>query len=291
MVVPARRPPALRGRVFRGTAAVGAGLLTRRQLDSSAWHRLFRDVYACADLTVTHQLRAVAAASVLLPGSVVTGASAAVLWGLAAAGPEDDVELTVPPATRTSVVSGVRVRRAELLPADVTRRRGVPVTTPERTAVSLGAESPLDEAVVLIDQLAAAGLLDLGDVRAMAAAATGRGCRRARAAAALADGLAGSPQETRLRLLLHRAGLPTPVAQHSVHDGRVFVARVDFAWPEQRLALEYDGLWHAEPGQFAADRRRLNRLLAAGWRVLFVTAADLHRPDQLITRIAAELAR
>ncbi|MCZ2812543.1 DUF559 domain-containing protein [Modestobacter sp. VKM Ac-2979] len=125
----------------------------------------------------------------------------------------------------------------------------------------------------------------------MAAATTGRGCRRARAAAGLADGLAGSPQETRLRLLLHRAELPTPVAQHSVHDGRVFVARVDFAWPEQRLALEYDGLWHADPGQFAADRRRFNRLLAAGWRVLFVTAADLHRPDQLITRIAAELAR
>ncbi|WP_308128014.1 hypothetical protein [Modestobacter italicus] len=291
MVVPAHRPPALRGRVFRGTAAVGAGLLTRRQLDSAAWHRLFRDVYACADLTVTHELRAVAAASVLLPGSVVTGASAAVLWRVDAAGPGDDVELTVPPGTRSSAVAGVRVRRALLRPGDVARRRGVPVTTPERTAVSLGADRPLDEAVVLIDQLAAAGLVDVGDVRALAAATTGRGCRRARAAATLADGLAGSPQETRLRLLLHRAELPPPIAQHSVYDGRVFVARVDFAWPAQRLALEYDGLWHAEPGQFAADRRRLNRLLAAGWRVLFVTAADLHRPEQLIARISAELAR
>ncbi|MQA33834.1 hypothetical protein [Modestobacter roseus] len=291
MVAPAHRPPALRGRVFRGTTAVRAGLVTRRQLDSSPWHRLFRDVYACADLAVTHELRAVAAASVLLPGAVVTGASAAVLWRLDAAGPDDDVELTVPPGTPARAVSGLRVRRARIRPEDLTRRRGVPVTTPERTAVSLGAERPLDEAVVLIDQFAAAGLVDLGDVRAMAAATTGRGCRRARDAAALADGLAGSPQETRLRLLVHRSGLPLPVAQHPVHDGRVFVARVDFAWPAQRLALEYDGLWHAEPGQFAADRRRLNRLLAAGWRVLFVTAADLHRPDRLIARIAAELAR
>ncbi|MGY5882916.1 hypothetical protein [Modestobacter lacusdianchii] len=268
-----------------------AGLLSRRQLDSSAWHRLFRDVYACADLPVTHELRAVAAASVLVPGAVVTGASAAVLWRVDAAGPEDDVELTVPPGSRVCAVTGVRVRRALLQPATVTRRRGVPVTTPERTAVSLGADRPLDEAVVLIDQLAAAGLVDVGGVRTLAAATTGRGCRRARAAAALADGLAGSPQETRLRLLLHRAELPPPVAQHSVYDGRVFVARVDFAWPERRLALEYDGLWHAEPGQFATDRRRLNRLLAAGWRVLFVTAADLHRPEQLIARITAELAR
>jgi very-short-patch-repair endonuclease len=56
------------------------------------------------------------------------------------------------------------------------------------------------------------------------------------------------------------------------------------------VALEYDGLWHAEPGQFAQDRERLNRLTAAGWRVVFVTAADLRRPEQLLARIAAALA-
>ncbi|WP_308127876.1 hypothetical protein [Modestobacter italicus] len=49
------------------------------------------------------------------------------------------------------------------------------------------------------------------------------------------------------------------------------------------------GLWHAEPGQFARDRQRLNVLTAAGWRVLFVTAADLHHPERLIARIAAAL--
>jgi very-short-patch-repair endonuclease len=75
-----------------------------------------------------------------------------------------------------------------------------------------------------------------------------------------------------------------------VDDGR-FVARVDFAWPEQKVALEYDGLWHAEAGRFAKDRQRLNRLQAAGWRVVFVTAADLHRPAELLARIAAALLR
>ncbi len=65
----------------------------------------------------------------------------------------------------------------------------------------------------------------------------------------LADGLAESPQETRLRLRLHRSGLPPPVAQYEVRcDGR-FVARVDLAWPEQRLALECDGAWHGAPDQ------------------------------------------
>lgn len=66
---------------------------------------------------------------------------------------------------------------------------------------------------------------------------------------------------------------------------------MDFAWPEHRVAVEYDGAWHAEPGQFARDRRRLNRLQAAGWTVVFVTAADLHRPAQLLATIRAALTR
>ena len=107
----------------------------------------------------------------------------------------------------------------------------------------------------------------------------------------LADGLAGSPQETRLRLLLHASRLPRPVAQYHVRDavGRE-VARVDFAWPEQRVAVEYEGRWHGRPQQVASDRARLNRLTAAGWRVVTVTAEDLRAPDRLVARVAAVLA-
>lgn len=72
------------------------------------------------------------------------------------------------------------------------------------------------------------------------------------------------------------------------HGGRV-VARVDFAWPDKKVALEYDGLWHAEPGQFAKDRDRLNELRAAGWTVVFVTAAHLRRPERLLADLATLL--
>ena len=142
-----------------------------------------------------------------------------------------------------------------------------------------------------MDRLVAARLVDLDSVRERVTAMRGAGSAQARQVATLADGLAESPQETRLRLLLHRSGLPAPVAQHVVRDdaGR-FVARVDFAWPGLRVALEYDGLWHAEDGQFAKDRERLNRLREAGWVVVFVTAADLHRPERLLRRIAEALA-
>jgi G:T-mismatch repair DNA endonuclease (very short patch repair protein) len=161
-----------------------------------------------------------------------------------------------------------------------------------RTAVDLVRRHGVEEGVILLDRLVRAGLADLAAVRAAAAELPrSRGSRVARDVIRLADGLAESPQESRLRLLLHRAGLPAPIAQFRIFDDDGFVARVDFAYPELRLAIEYDGLWHAEPGQFAKDRRRLNRLSAAGWRVIFVTAADLRHPDRLIARLAAELAR
>jgi hypothetical protein len=288
-VRPASVPDELRTDVFRGAEVVRAGLLTRRQLAGAAWRRLFHDAYVHADVPVTHELRA-RAATLLLPEGVVTGRSAAVLWGVDLAGPADDVELTVAPSANARRVRGLRVRRAVLPPDHRWRRRDIPVTTAEATALRLAASLSGDDAVCALDQMVATGVVDLEPIRGLAAEASGPGSARARTVCALADGLAASPQETRLRLLIGRSALPPPVAQYRVLHGGVFVARVDFAWPERKVAVEYDGLWHAEPGQFAKDRERLNRLRAAGWVVVFVTAKDLHRPDQLIARIAAALA-
>jgi hypothetical protein len=225
----------------------------------------------------------------VVPGSAVTGRSAAVLWGVDLAGPEEEVELTVPPTCHPRRVPGVRVRRAHLAAEGLQRRGGVPVTAAGATAVRLAGSLAPDDAVVAVDQLIATGAVDLEPIRALAAAARGPGSARARVVCALADGLAASPQETRLRLTIGRSTLPTPVAQFTVRDEGRFVARVDFAWPEHKVALEYDGLWHAEAGQFARDRQRLNKLGAAGWQVIHVTAADLHDPQRLLALIAEAL--
>jgi len=287
--VPTAIPPAaLLSRLFRGSSMVRAGLLTRGQLRGPTWRRIFPDVYVHRAVPDSHALRARAAA-LLLPGAVVTGRSAAVLWGVDLAGVGDVVEVTLPPGAHPRRVPGLRVRRAVLPAAHVRRRRGVAVTTAEATAVRLAGLLPQTEAVVAVDQMVVSGVVDLEPIRALAAAARGAGAARARTVAALADGLAGSPQETRLRLLIAQSRLPAPVAQFTVRvDGR-FVARVDFAWPEQKVAVEYDGLWHADEVQFAKDRRRLNRLRAAGWRIVFVTASDMYRPDEVIAALAAAL--
>lgn len=276
---------------FLGWWAVEEGLLTPDQLRSSAWRRVFRGVYVHRDNALTHEVRA-RAACVLLPFAVVSGRSAAVLWGVDLAGADDDVEVTVPPGSHPTRVPGLRVRRAVIPPGHRTYRRSIPVTSPEATAVRLAGLLPGDAAVVAVDQMVDAGQAELAAVRTLAAVTRGRGAARARMACALADGLAQSPQETRVRLLLHRSDLPMPTAQYRVVDDRGrFVAFVDFGWPEQRIALEYDGLWHAEPGQFAEDRRRLNRLREAGWTVVFVTAEDMRDPATLLRRIAAALGR
>jgi hypothetical protein len=284
-------PEQLRQGVFRGTAAVRSGLLTPNQLRGPPWRRLFEDVYLHVDRPVTHALRTRVAAGMVVPGAVVTGRSAAVLWGIGMAADDEDVELTVPPSSHPRRVPGVRVRRAVLPAGHVQQHRDVPVTTAAATAVRLAGSLPEEDAVVAVDQLIAAGLVDLETVRTLAASLRGAGSARARAACTLADGRAESPQETRLRLLIGRSGLPTPVAQFVVRVEGRFVGRVDFAWPDLKVAVEYDGLWHAEEGQFARDRQRLNRLRAAGWQVVFVTAADLYRPDQLVALIAEALAR
>ncbi|MGY1820447.1 endonuclease domain-containing protein [Geodermatophilus sp. SYSU D00079] len=281
-------PHALRTEPFRGSHAVRSRLLTARQLRGDTWRRLLHDVYVHRDVPVTHGLRA-RAATILLPDAVVTGRSAAVLWGVDLTGPRDDVEVTAARDTHQVRVEGLVVRRATLDPAHVRRRDDVPVSSPEATAVRLAAALPRDDAVAAVDQLIATGVVDLEPVRALAARTRGPGSARARDVAALADGRAESPQETRVRLLIGRSTLPPPVAQFRVFDGPGFVARVDFAWPDRRVAVEYDGLWHAEARQFARDRERLNRLQGAGWRVVFVTAADLREPDRLIARIRSTL--
>lgn len=285
-------PTALLSGPFRGSSVLRDGLVTRAQLRGARWRRLRPDVYIDAARPLTHRLLAEAVALTAPPQAALGGATAAVLWGARdLAGPGDDVEVLLPPGIRWHPAPGVRVRTAAL-DGDVVTDGRMRWSGRTRTALDLVRRGSVDDGVVLLDQLVHLGVADLADVRSRAALLPRcRGSALAREVTALADGLAESPQETRLRLLVVRSRLPLPVAQYVVRvDGR-FVARVDFGYPEQRLALEYDGLWHAGREQFVQDRRRLNRLREAGWRTLFVTADDLRREDELVAAIAAALGR
>jgi hypothetical protein len=118
-----------------------------------------------------------------------------------------------------------------------------------------------------------------------------RGRRRAEILLDLATGLAESPAESWLLLRLFDAGLPIPAQQVPVADvdGNVLY-RLDFAWEEFRVALEYDG-FAAHVGRGTRDAVREANLHRLGWTVIRATAADLRDPAELHAAIRQALWR
>jgi hypothetical protein len=135
--------------------------------------------------------------------------------------------------------------------------------------------------VVAVDALAAAGSFAPADLLTRRAGTPGaRGSRRLAEVVALADPRSGSAPETRLRVGLLRAGLPTPAVQYRVCDERGSeLARVDLAYPEARLAIEYDGVDEFGADELARgvarDRMRDGELAGHGWQTLRLDADDV----------------
>jgi len=164
--------------------------------------------------------------------------------------------------------------------------RGVAVSEPSRMFLELAQSLRLDDLVaagdhlVLVPRFAVPGrpFARLADLAAAAAV----GCRvsgapRARRALELVRPGVESPQETRLRLLLTRAGLPEPECGYELRarSGR-WIGWFDLAWPAHRVLGEYDGDQHrTDPVQYDRDIRRFDLASDEGWRVIRVRAPGL----------------
>lgn len=120
-----------------------------------------------------------------------------------------------------------------------------------------------------------------------------RGVVAARELLELASPLAESPMESETRLVMLDGGLPPPVLQYEIVDAQGCLRRLDFAWPELRVAAEYDGVdWHSGPDAFLRDRRRGAALQDLGWVVVPIVAEDVRsRPVELVARIKHRLQR
>jgi very-short-patch-repair endonuclease len=82
-----------------------------------------------------------------------------------------------------------------------------------------------------------------------------------------------------------------PVFQFEVwHNGKL-IARLDFAFPRYKIAIEIDG-WssRATSADLRRSTRRRNALTALGWTILHFTWLDIvGNPDYVVSQIAAEL--
>lgn len=269
-----RRPAELVGQVFFAREAIHRGLLTKNDLRTSAWRRLFHNIYADARLEISHHTRCRAAASWLFPpGCAIAGRSAVALHGGASPGPDEPVEVVVQPSSRFGPLAGLLIHVAPWREGEVQRLDGMSVTTAVRTCWDLACWIEVAEAVALIDSLRHVGAVELAELERYLSVHRGeRGWRRFAEVVSLTDGGAESLPESRLRVRLVSAGLPRPVTQHVITRTGRFIARVDLAWPELKVAIEYDGLWHHDPAQFHRDRERLNKMLGDEWIVLHVTS-------------------
>jgi hypothetical protein len=287
-----RRPPELAGQIFYARDAVDQGLLTKNQLRSGAWRQLLQNVYADSRVEISHRTRCLAAARWLLPpGCLLAGRSAVALYGGVTPAADAPVEVLVQPEFRFGPRRGMRIHVALWDDIESHRLDGLPVTNIERTSWDVACWLETVEAVVLLDSLVAGGTVSVGRLRDYALARAGeRGWRKLTRVVALVDGGAESPQESRLRVRLVLAGVPAPVTQYVIaHSGR-FIARVDLAWPDRKVAVEYDGLWHDDPAQFHRDRQRLNQLVRDGWIVIHVTAKRFREDfEGIVTEVRAAL--
>jgi very-short-patch-repair endonuclease len=265
-------------------AGLGRGAIARR-LDARTMQWLHRRVYLLGAAPPTQMARARAAALACGDGAVVSHRSAAEMLGLL---PQTDQEVDVTVVGRNpGFHPGIRLHRPRALARhDVTKMRGIPLTTVARTICDLAATEPrrdveaafqeaLYKEIVTPDALA----------RVIAREPRRKGAPVIRAL--IADPrMTRSERERALLRLIDQAQLPRPLTNVQLHG---FL--VDAYWPAARLVLEFDG-WrgHGHRNAFERDRKRDQVMLANALRTMRVTDRHLaYEPVALVARIAQSL--
>ncbi|MFL6145796.1 MAG: endonuclease domain-containing protein [Labedaea sp.] len=290
---PAELPAGLHGAYRRDALVADIGLpAVRAMLRVGALVRFSRQVIVDRLRMPEHTTRAAAALLWAGQETALTSHTAALLHGCTAA-EAGTIHLLAPYRCRVRCRDGVRVHRGAFDQQDVCERDGLPVLALDVVIAELLCTARRSTALACADQ-ALAGLTPSAQAELRAeltwritTRADPRGRRRAAGLLELATGRPESPAESAVLLTVVEAGLPVPRAQFPVHDldGRERY-RLDFAWPEPMIGLEYDG-HAAHEGRTELDAARDADLRKRGWLIIRASAADLRDPARLISQIRA----
>jgi hypothetical protein len=253
----------------------------QRRLDRGRWVSVHDGVYRVGGAPESVEQRRLAAVLAVGPVAAASHRAAAELHGLWTASPPT-IEITTT-RDQSPELDGVVVHRlADLHPRWITAVDGVPCTTVARTLVDLGAVMPESVVARCLDRALGRSLVTVSAVESARRAVARQGRRGAGVIRrVLVPHLACEPVagvfEARMARLLAQQELPPAVPEYEVWtDSGAFVARVDFAYPELRLAIEVDGFAaHSSVDAFRRDRTRQNALVAAGWTVLRFTWTEV----------------
>jgi very-short-patch-repair endonuclease len=260
--------------VFHRTDAIAAGMSSRqiaRRVSAGFWMEVLPGVYRVASTPVTPDLIRRAALLWAGTGAALSHQSAGLILRLDRV-VESQPHVTVP-SNRNPRTRGVTVHRSDLPADQITIVDGLRVTPVVRTLLDLSDVLSEQDLEAAVESARRRYGTQLAAVRAQLDSRHGAARMRR-----VLDQLDPSAQcesvlEVKVARLLRASGLPAPVRQYEVTMfGRRY--RLDFAWPEFRIALECDGRAFHE---FQRDRTRWRQLGAAGWTVLPVTWNDVTR--------------
>jgi very-short-patch-repair endonuclease len=273
------------------------GLVKRRQLldrgvDRSAIDRRLRSKRLIRVRRGIYRLGPIAspwepemAALLAVPGATLGHDSAAFLYQLPPypARPAD-VHLTVT-GLYPGHKPGIKIHRTKHLPGDeVTRRHGMPVTTPARTILDLAPhlnEAELEQTLAHAHRKNLATRVQLDTLIARYPNRPGTPALKALLHGARTPKLSRSRPERRHLEAFRRADLPEPET-----NARIEGFEVDFLWEKHKLVLEVDGHpFHSARPDRRADHRRDARLQELGYTVLRIDA------DESVERAVALVAR
>lgn len=268
-------------------------LVSRRYLEMllecTAVERIWRGVYSRGAIETSRRLKGLDLACGEVVGICLATAAAA--YGFDTEG-GTDVHVLNPSGHQLRPVPGLVVHRRDGAPLITVSGR--PTTAPAWTAVEVARTLRRPRALATLDAALRSGRCDpTGLSQAVVAQQGRRGIVEMRQLLPLADPRAESPMESEARLVMIDGGLPHPVLQHEVIDATGKLRRLDFAWPECKVAAEYDSdEFHVGAEALRRDRAKLAALQDLGWVVIPITVDDVRRrPNALVHRIRGHLGR
>lgn len=293
----------------RDAIAVGYSDATIAKLvRTGAWHRVRRGAYVPTErwqaagpderyrLVVKSTMRQ-AQTPVVASHTAAVAMLGGPLWGQSL----DVSHLTRFDARTGRKEAGVQQHRGILLDGDVVDVGPYKVTSPTRAALEVTTLAGIEASLCVVNEFLHRDLTTIGRLRSRYELMSGwPNTLHTDLVLRLADGRIESVGETRTMYGCWSQGLPRPVPQLEIYDDEGnFVGRVDFAWPEYGVFLEFDGVAkyrrHLREGETIEDavlreKRREERICEiTGWRCIRVTWADLANLGLLGRRIRAML--
>jgi hypothetical protein len=179
---------------------------------------------------------------------------------------------------------------------DVSLVNGVLVTSATRTALDVTTITDTEHSLVMVNGLLHAQHTTLAHLeRRYASMTQWPHSLRTDLVLRLADGRCESAGETRTCYVCWQQGLPVPELQFEIRQGGTLVARLDLAWPELGVWVEFDGKIkyssafrdgdRPEDVVFREKKREDMVRRVTGWRCVRVTWADLYNPALLAAKI------